>query len=210
MTLRVSEIFHSLEGEGIHMGVPTTFVRLQGCTVGCTWCDTKYTWPESGHGSAAMAEEEIVKRVEALPGRRVSVTGGEPLEQDIRRLVRLLKERGYWVNLETSGQYFEPEAMAAVDLISCDIKGPSSGVAPNEEAIGRILREHGSKAQFKIVVSTPEDLEFARRWTHVPNLVLQKDCYSDFEFAEEVKRGFPGARYGIQLHKILWGERRGV
>ncbi len=210
MTLRVSEIFYSLEGEGLHMGLPQVFVRLQGCTVGCAWCDTKYTWPGSGDGSQAMTEEQIIERVAARPGRRVSITGGEPLEQDIRRLVRLLKERGCWVCLETSGQYFEPEVMAAVDFISCDVKGPSSGVAPNRKVVERVRREHGSKCQFKIVVSGPEDLAFAKEWAHAPNLILQKDCYSKFEFAERVKAEFPGARYGLQLHKILWGDRRGV
>lgn len=192
------------------MGLPQIFIRLQGCTVGCRWCDTKYTWPEVGDGSRAMTEEQILERVAAHPCQRVSITGGEPLEQDIGRLIRLLKERGYWVCLETSGQYFEPEVMAAADFISCDLKGPSSGVEPNREAIDRVLRECGAKAQFKIVVSGPEDLAFARKWAHVPNLILQKDCYSTFEFAEQVKREFPGARYGLQLHKVLWGERRGV
>jgi 7-carboxy-7-deazaguanine synthase len=210
MVLRISEIFHSLEGEGLHMGLPQVFIRLQGCRVGCTWCDTKYTWPEKAKDSAALTEEEVLGRVAAFPCKRVSITGGEPLEQDIRRLVRMLKERGYWVCLETSGQYFEPEVMAAVDFVSCDVKGPSSGVTPNREAIRRVLHECGAKAQFKIVVSGPEDLAFAREWAHLPNLVLQKDCYSKFEFTEEVKRDFPGARYGLQLHKVLWGDRRGV
>ncbi len=210
MPLRVSEIFHSLEGEGLHMGLPQVFVRLQGCTVGCKWCDTKYTWPANGDGSQWMAEEQIVERASAFPCRRVSITGGEPLEQDIRRLVRLLKGRGFWVCLETSGQYFEPEVMGAVDFISCDIKGPSSGVAPNRAVLERVLREHGAKGQFKIVVGGPEDLAFAKEWAHVPNLILQRDSHSKFEFAERVKAEFPGARYGLQLHKILWGDRRGV
>lgn len=210
MALRISEIFHSLEGEGLQMGLPQIFIRLQGCTVGCKWCDTKYTWPETAKDSATFTEEQVLERIATFPCKRVSITGGEPLEQDVRRLVRLLKGRGYWVCLETSGQYFEPEVMAAVDFISCDIKGPSSGVTPNREAIGRVAKEHGAKAQFKIVVSGPGDLAFAREWAHLPHLILQKECYSDFQFAEEVKREFPGARYGLQLHKVLWGDRRGV
>lgn len=210
MSLRISEIFYSLEGEGLHIGLPQVFIRLQGCTVGCRWCDTKYTWPEESKESQWMTEEEILQRISAFPCKRVSITGGEPLEQDIRRLVRLLKERGYWVCLETSGQYYEPETMAAVDFVSCDIKGPSSGVVPNREVIQRVLRECGAKAQFKIVISGPEDLAFAKEWAHLPNLILQKDGYSKFEFAERVGTEFPGARYGIQLHKILWGDRRGV
>ncbi|MBI4362586.1 MAG: radical SAM protein [Euryarchaeota archaeon] len=210
MSLVVSEIFYSLEGEGLHLGLPMIFVRLQGCTIGCQWCDTKYTWPEEAPESLQMPEEEVLGRIAAFPGRRVSVTGGEPLEQDIHRLVGMLKEAGYWVNLETSGQLLETRVMDRVDFISCDIKGPSSGVAPNLRVLRAIVERYPRKAQFKIVVGTPEDIEFAREWSHLDNLILQKDSTSAYEFTERVKMEFPRARYGIQLHKVLWGDRRGV
>src|SRR5207247_2022111 len=85
-TLQVSEIFYSIQGEGVSCGQAAAFIRLGGCTLGCQWCDTKYTW----RGGPVWEEQRILDTVKGLPSRRVVVTGGEPFEQDIVSLLHAL------------------------------------------------------------------------------------------------------------------------
>jgi 7-carboxy-7-deazaguanine synthase len=94
---QVNEIFTSIQGEGVHAGVPATFVRLQGCPVGCSWCDTKYTW---AHGGRSMSTDEILEQVHA---HHVVITGGEPTLYNLDNLIRLLRFAGHFAQMETSG-----------------------------------------------------------------------------------------------------------
>lgn len=98
MKYRVNEIFHTIQGEGMHSGLPATFIRLQGCTVGCPWCDTKYTWKKGG---TSMETEDIVAQVQH---KMVVVTGGEPTIWDLDELFIALRDAGHRYHLETSGQ----------------------------------------------------------------------------------------------------------
>lgn len=105
-TLRVSEIFTSIQGEGVRAGYLCTFVRFQGCSVGCEWCDTKYTW--DFHGGTPMTADEIYRRIEAP---NVVLTGGEPLQQPRQPMMDFvagLKQRGHFVQVETSGRFHAP------------------------------------------------------------------------------------------------------
>lgn len=97
-TYQVNEIFESIQGEGTLAGVPSTFIRLQGCTVGCVWCDTKYTWLKGG---ARMEPKEIAAVVKTP---HVVITGGEPTLYDLDELLLALWQRGFKIQLETSGQ----------------------------------------------------------------------------------------------------------
>lgn len=100
MKYRVNEIFHTLQGEGVHVGLPATFIRLQVCTVGCPWCDTKYTWAKGGK---LMEVEDIVNRIEH---DLVIITGGEPTIWDLDELIEAIAKRNPVgrIHLETSGQ----------------------------------------------------------------------------------------------------------
>jgi organic radical activating enzyme len=98
-TYQVNEIFHSIQGEGYHMGSPATFIRLQGCTVGCHWCDTKYTWKKGGQ---KMSVEKIVSKVKT---HHVVITGGEPIMYNLDPLLKALRDpKWHFTQLETSGQ----------------------------------------------------------------------------------------------------------
>lgn len=109
MSLRINEIFYSLQGEGLYAGVPTVFIRLQGCNVGCTWCDTKKSW-DPKKGDATWSIDHIVTAAEFRRNkkgeRHACITGGEPLQSDIYILEDLcarLQRLNYTVSLETSG-----------------------------------------------------------------------------------------------------------
>lgn len=98
MNYQVNEIFTSIQGEGLRMGVPSTFIRLQGCTVGCSWCDTEYTWKKGG---TSMDTGTIISQVK---GRNVVITGGEPTLHNLDELIYRLRSSGRYIQLETSGQ----------------------------------------------------------------------------------------------------------
>ena len=92
-TLQVSEIFYSIQGEGVSCGRATAFIRLGGCTLGCQWCDTKYTW----RGGPVWEESDILETIQQFPARRVVVTGGEPFEQNIPSLLQALRQARFTI-----------------------------------------------------------------------------------------------------------------
>ena len=124
----ITEIFKSIQGEGTHAGLPCIFVRLTGCNLRCTWCDTAYAF----HGGQKMSVDEVFERVEALRGaavggRLVELTGGEPLlQQEVYPLADRLLAAGYAVLIETSGERFIGQLPKAVIKI-VDVKCPDSG-----------------------------------------------------------------------------------
>jgi len=157
----ITEIFKSIQGEGTRAGRPCIFVRLTGCNLRCTWCDTTYAF----HGGQKMSVEEVVERVEALRGSAVAaplveLTGGEPLlQQDIYPLAERLLAAGYVVLIETSGERFIGQLPEAVIKI-VDVKCPDSG-APETFDV-RNLKELTNRDEVKFVVSSRRDYEFAR------------------------------------------------
>jgi organic radical activating enzyme len=156
MKARISEIFHSLQGEGIWLGEPTTFVRFAGCNLDCSYCDT----PQGRDvpGAEAMELPEVLERVAGItsPGQFVSLTGGEPLLQAafVGALARELKERGFRPYLETNGSL--PEALAEVidpmDVVAMDIKPPSACGRGLWEQHRRSLEISRGRAFVKLVV----------------------------------------------------------
>lgn len=216
--LAVSEVFYSIQGEGVSAGLPAVFVRLQGCTVGCTWCDTRYSWDPARGETVPLAG--LLAQVRAYNARRAVVTGGEPLEAEgFGALVRALKEAGMEVEVETAGVAVPPDV--PVDQWNVSLKLANSGV-PEErrlrpEAIRRFV---ALGAWFKFVIDRPEDVEEVReletqfalppdRILLMPEgmsreQVLQK---SDWILAECKRTGY---RYSPRLQILLWGPRRGV
>jgi 7-carboxy-7-deazaguanine synthase len=167
----ITEIFKSIQGEGTRAGLPCIFVRLTGCNLRCTWCDTAYAF----HGGKKMTVDEVCERVDELSGRGdaqhastaavplVELTGGEPLlQEEIYRLAEVLLADGYTVMIETSGERFIGRLPEHVIKI-VDVKCPDSGEADTFEV--RNLEALGRDDEVKFVISTRRDYEFAREFT---------------------------------------------
>src|SRR5208282_6481217 len=164
----ITEIFKSIQGEGTRAGLPCIFVRLTGCNLRCTWCDTAYAF----HGGRKTSVEEVVQRVHDLSGRDhsdasgislVELTGGEPLlQEESYPLTEKLLAAGYTVMIETSGERFIGRLAKGVIKI-VDVKCPDSGEADTFEASN--LAELSKNDEVKFVISSRKDYEFAREFT---------------------------------------------
>lgn len=211
MDLRITEIFHSLQGEASRVGLPTVFVRLTGCPLRCTWCDTTYSFT----GGEMWTLAEVLAEVGKYPVRQVCVTGGEPLAQKAcLPLLTALCDAGYEVSLETSGAL----DIAPVDpRVSCimDLKAPDSGESARN--LWANLAHLKARDEIKIVVASREDYEWARDVIHAHGLdarcpVLMSPAQGAVEPAALagwiLEDGLP-VRFQLQLHKLLWGNIQG-
>ncbi|MCX6651051.1 MAG: radical SAM protein [Methanomassiliicoccales archaeon] len=207
----VNEIFLSVQGEGGTMGLPTVFVRLSGCNLDCRWCDTRY----ASEGGAELEVEEVVESVKGYRVRHVCLTGGEPLlQEESRKLIQRLLEEGKHISLETNGSISLEGLPDHTDLlISMDYKCPSSG----EERKMRLenLELLSSKDQLKFVVADQDDLERAEEVLrkHRPKcsvIFTPVDGLSLEPVVKYVLSKRLEVRVLPQLHKIIWGDRRGV
>src|SRR5216683_2879701 len=164
----ITEIFKSVQGEGTRAGLPCVFVRLTGCNLRCTWCDTAYAF----HGGKKMSVEDVLAQVDELCGRAgdqsgaaaivplVELTGGEPLlQEEIYPLAEVLIARGFTVMIETSGERFVGRLPKEVIKV-VDVKCPDSGEADTFDA--RNLEAVDAKDEIKFVLSTRRDYEFVR------------------------------------------------
>ncbi|MDY6985399.1 MAG: radical SAM protein [Candidatus Thermoplasmatota archaeon] len=205
--MRVCEIFLSLQGEGLDAGLPTVFVRLSGCNLRCSYCDTQYAFCEGEE----MREEEIVDRICGLGCKRVCITGGEPLLQDISPLSKKLRAKGFWTKLETNGSL--PLA-GDFDVVDMDIKTPSSGESGKMKLSS--IKSLGKKDELKFVISDREDYDYSKsvikEFEPGCNIIFQPayGALKPEKLAEWMIEDRLEARLGIQLHKLLWGERKGV
>ncbi|HSO06304.1 MAG TPA: 7-carboxy-7-deazaguanine synthase QueE [Pelomicrobium sp.] len=209
--LRVTEIFHSLQGETSRTGLPTVFVRLTGCPLRCGYCDTAYAF----HGGTNYTIREILAEVAGHGTRRVCVTGGEPLAQKAcLELLAALCDAGYDVSLETSGALdvggVDPRVSKVMDL-----KTPGSG----EERKNRWANlEHLTpRDEIKFVLCDRADYEWARQAIRERQLdercpLLVSPVHGRLEprqLAEWVLEDRLPVRVQVQLHKLLWGEQPG-
>lgn len=149
--LAISEEFESYQGEGTLTGTRMYFVRTQGCGVGCYFCDTKYTWKEE---DAVTKEEDIVARAKATGVKWVCITGGEPLEQDLTLLVKLLHGEGLLTQIETSGMYYH-EVLNNIDHVVVSPKDlfAKKGIEPND-----LITEHADEV--KCVITKQSDIDY--------------------------------------------------
>ncbi len=212
--MRIEEIFYSIQGEGTRRGRPCTFVRLAGCPLRCTWCDTPYAF---GAGTQRSVDA-VLEEVRAHPTRLVCVTGGEPLAQEsVHDLMTRLCDEGFEVVLETSGALDARPVDARVVRI-LDLKAPGSGeVERNHAATFDSLRPTD---EIKIVVADRADYDWAKERIDTLRLaeraaaVLLSPVWGGLDPAElaawMLEDGLP-ATLQLQEHKILWpGVERGV
>ena len=218
MRLRISEVFVSVQGEGVTAGLPSAFVRLQGCSVGCSWCDTKYSWAQDAGQETTL--DQILTAVAEAGVENVVVTCGEPLEhRAFVGLVEALKSRGRRVEVETAGIILPPAV--SVDQWNVSLKLRHSNVATekrlNPEAINA-FRDLG--AWFKFVVVTERDIDKviqiqteyrlpSKQILLMPLGMQQGDQLQRMPVVMEWCRRY-GFRYSPRLHILAWGPKRGV
>lgn len=210
-SLRITEIFYSLQGETNTVGLPTVFVRLTGCPLRCSYCDTAYAFS----GGRKLTLMEIIAQVRQYKTRHVTVTGGEPLAQPAcKALMELLLDEGYQVSLETSGALdvvgVDPRVVKVVDL-----KTPSSGEMGRN--LYRNIQYLSAEDQVKFVIADEADYQWSKQ--QCAELELTERCQVLFspvmgimeptELAERILADQLPVRFQIQLHKYLWNDARG-
>ncbi len=211
MSIKIHEIFFSIQGEASRVGLPTVFVRLTGCPLRCGYCDTAYAF----HGGDLFSVEEIVKQVANFGVKRVTVTGGEPLAQkECLVLLKTLCDQDYDVSLETSGAMDITHVDDRVAII-LDVKTPGSGeVSKNLWSNIPLLK---AKDEVKFVLCDQADYAWAKQvlsehGIHQLCPVLFSPVYGQLQphdLAEWILADKLQVRLQIQLHKVLWGEVAG-
>lgn len=202
--MKVNEIFYSLQGEGKDVGLPTIFIRLTGCNLRCSYCDTKYAYYEGNY----MDCEEIIDVIKKWKCNRVCITGGEPLLQDIYGLIDML--RGYEVSVETNGSLDIYPLTKKDVVIKMDIKCPSSLMHEKMRMENiELLRD---RDELKFIVGDRNDYEYAKKIIEVysPKCgIVMQPWKNAKKIAEWILRDELDVRFSMQLHKILWKGRRG-
>jgi 7-carboxy-7-deazaguanine synthase len=211
LALRLTEIFFSLQGEASRAGLPTVFVRLTGCPLRCTWCDTTYSFT----GGEPASIESVLAEVAKYPARQVCVTGGEPLAQkECQPLLSALCDAGYDVSLETSGALdiagIDPRVTRVMDL-----KAPDSGECVKNR--WENLAVLNPRDEIKIVIASRSDYEWARDLLRARKLdascpvlfspaqgLVDPTALADWILADGLN-----VRFQLQLHKQLWGNAKG-
>jgi 7-carboxy-7-deazaguanine synthase len=211
VSLRITEIFHSLQGETSRVGLPTVFVRLTGCPLRCRWCDTTYSF----QGGSAMTLAAVLDRVAGFATATVCVTGGEPLAQkNCLPLLTALCDAGYSVSLETSGALdigaVDPRVSRIVDL-----KAPGSGEVERNRWDN--LAHLSADDELKFVLADRADYDWAR--AALIEHALAKRCSVLFSpvhgelapatLADWILADRLPVRMQLQLHKVLWGNVAG-
>jgi 7-carboxy-7-deazaguanine synthase len=210
--MRVTEIFHSIQGEGTRAGRPCVFVRFTGCDLRCNYCDTAYAFT----GGREATREEVLAEVARHPCRLVLLTGGEPmLQRDLPSLARDLLDRGYEVTVETHGQA-PLEALPAAVVRIADVKTPESGEPATDLSWLERLERHD---EVKFVVSSEADFRWSAdvirrhgledRVTVLVGPVLGR--VEPSELARWILESGLRVRLNLQIHKVVWGpDARGV
>lgn len=214
MALMINEIFHSIQGESTYSGRPCIFVRLTGCNLRCSYCDTRYAYEEG----VKMEISEIINRVAVYECPLIEITGGEPLLQsETPLLIYRLLENGYEVMMETNGSL----DISSVDgrcIKIVDIKCPTSSESDKNDLEN--LKRLNPKDQVKFVIGSRKDYEYAKETIELihPGLPMDQILFSPVsgemapaKLAEWILEDSLNVRFHLQLHKIIWpGKEKGV
>ena len=205
--MRICEIFSSIQGEGILMGLPTVFIRTVGCNLRCHWCDTSYAW----EGGKDMELDDIVELIEEYPQKNICITGGEPLlQKDLIELLDLLRDRN--ISIETNGSLDISQFVERDLMVSMDYKTPSSGM--DDRMLDENLVKLRDSDQLKFVIADDDDIEFAYEVMMnsdiIADVIFQPAWGTDMErLVAWVLDKNVDVRIMPQLHKIIWGDKRG-
>jgi 7-carboxy-7-deazaguanine synthase len=210
-TVRITEIFRSIQGESTRAGFPCAFIRLTGCSLRCVWCDTAYAFS----GGQEMAVADAAAKVLALGTDLVEVTGGEPLEQEgVYPLMDRLLEHGKTVLLETGGHVpldrVDPRVVKIVD-----VKAPGSGMM--DANLPENLESLGPRDEIKFVLADRRDFDWALAFVasrdldgkHVVTFSPVWEKLSAADLGDWIRDSGRPIRLGLQLHKLLWGDLPG-
>lgn len=210
--LTITEIFFSLQGESSFAGLPCVMIRLTGCNLRCTWCDTEYSF----HGGQSMTIDEILVKAASYGGRRVEITGGEPLlQKEVGTLAKRLLDAGYTVLCETSGERDIDLLPREVHRI-VDFKAPGSGESHRNDW-GNVDRLT-PRDEVKFVVKDRVDFDWMLEQVEQRRLagrapILVSPVYGEMNpttLAEWLLASGLDARLNLQMHKTLWGEKPGT
>lgn len=211
MTLRITEIFYSLQGESNTVGLPTVFIRLTGCPLRCIYCDTAYAFT----GGKKIAIDAVIAEAEQYGTRYITVTGGEPLAQPacLKLMTRLL-DKGYIVSLETSGALDVSKVDPRVTKVM-DLKTPGSGECSRNRY--QNIDYLTVKDQVKFVIGNDDDYGWSKAVLTEYNLPDRCDILfspvmgqqNPTELAEKILKDRLPVRFQLQLHKILWDDAQG-
>ncbi|MCS4537638.1 MAG: 7-carboxy-7-deazaguanine synthase QueE [Thaumarchaeota archaeon] len=222
---RVCEIFKSIQGEGNVIGRPSIFVRMYGCNLTCTWCDTKYSWmgPEKakeGIDYVRMTPKQILHEISEVDASLVTITGGEPLLQPLEQLVKSLVEKGYEVLIETNGTIKPSEELQElVNIWSVSPKTSNAGFSIEYGELEWLQNVKDYYLKFVVVnprKDTKEILAFLQeRNINTSKVILQPDGTRE-DYVNAVKELMDFAKEGLQLrvlpqlHRLVWGHKRAV
>ena len=214
--MKISEIFYSIEGEGIEIGRPEIFIRLAECNLRCAWCDTKYAL-ENGK---EMSIEETVQEISRYLCKSVSITGGEPLlqKEELLEFVQRLKKLNYWIQMNTNGTIFDGGIFRLVNLITMDCKCPSSGMKSDLKVLEKTHELFKHKTQFKFIISNEEDYEYAKKvvfsFLREHSTTVFQPEWNSRKFTRKlvdlVKKDNLNVRIIIQQQKVIWSIKRKV
>ena len=209
--MKINEIFYSIQGEGKQTGLPNIFIRTTGCNLRCTYCDTKYAYEKGTEKSI----KEILKEARKYNCKKICITGGEPLiQKDIMDLIEQLRKNSYKISIETNGSIDIKQLTQKKEiLISMDIKCPSSKM--HQKMLLENIKHLGQKDQVKFIIKDKEDYEYAKEIVkkHKPkcDIFFQPVWGSNLKnLAKWMLKDDLKVKLGLQLHKIIWGDKKGV
>ena len=212
LTLRITEIFYSLQGESNLVGLPTVFVRLTGCPLRCQYCDTAYAFS----GGAKQTLDKIIENIQKYNTKYITITGGEPLAQkNVATLMQQLCDLGYTVSIETSGAFdispIDPRVIKVMDIKTPDSLEHSKNKLENIDFLTK-------QDQVKFVICSQDDYTWSKDFIKKYNLaektqVLFSHSYNQLpaqQLAQWILDDQLPVRFQTQLHKQLWGDKIGV
>lgn len=189
-SLKINEIFYSIQGEGKHTGMPAVFVRLSGCSMRCPWCDTQYAHTQF----TRLTPQEILRQVQTFPCKNIILTGGEPTEQDLQPLLQTLKSAGYTIHIETNG--YKDTDVSLIDFVTVS---PKRYVSPQMLAKADVI---------KLVVGQDTDLEDLQKYFAYQNaktqiyLQPQSNLQENIDLCVKIIKQHPFLRLSLQTHKM--------